>query len=113
MALARDIVYAYLQDLEIAYLFGVPGTNEIPIIDGTSLPARQSTGRASGRQLGDHGTRRDRLCARRDVVPQPATALHPRSGAGLLVNHGAKGRLMAQSTPAPATQLEPWRAFRR
>ncbi len=38
MKLARDIVFDYLRDLEIEYLFGVPGTNEIPIIDGTNLP---------------------------------------------------------------------------
>ena len=37
MALARDVVFDYLRDLGIAYLFGVPGTNEIPIIDGTSI----------------------------------------------------------------------------
>ena len=31
MALARDVVFDYLRDLGVAYLFGVPGTNEIPI----------------------------------------------------------------------------------
>jgi benzoylformate decarboxylase len=36
---ARDYVFDILQDLEIHYLFGVPGTNEIPIIDGTSYPS--------------------------------------------------------------------------
>lgn len=35
--LGRDVVYDYLRDLGVNYLFGVPGTNEIPIIDGTSL----------------------------------------------------------------------------
>ena len=35
--LGRDVVYDYLRDLDVHYLFGVPGTNEIPIIDGTSL----------------------------------------------------------------------------
>jgi benzoylformate decarboxylase len=38
MALARDIIFDYLRDLEVRYIFGVPGTNEIPIIDGTSIP---------------------------------------------------------------------------
>ncbi|MEO1260772.1 MAG: thiamine pyrophosphate-binding protein [Bacteroidota bacterium] len=32
----RDYVFDVLQDLGIRYIFGVPGTNEIPIIDGTS-----------------------------------------------------------------------------
>jgi benzoylformate decarboxylase len=36
---ARDYVFDILQDLGIHYLFGVPGTNEIPIIDGTSYPS--------------------------------------------------------------------------
>ncbi|HTD83725.1 MAG TPA: thiamine pyrophosphate-binding protein, partial [Gemmatimonadaceae bacterium] len=36
---ARDYVFDILQDLGIRYLFGVPGTNEIPIIDGTSYPS--------------------------------------------------------------------------
>jgi benzoylformate decarboxylase len=35
--LARDIVFDYLDDLGIAYLFGVSGTSEIPIIDGTNV----------------------------------------------------------------------------
>lgn len=34
--LGRDVIYQYLNDLEVGYLFGVPGTNEIPIIDGAS-----------------------------------------------------------------------------
>ncbi|WP_212003272.1 thiamine pyrophosphate-binding protein [Chitinophaga sp. HK235] len=32
----RDYVFDILKDLGIHYIFGVPGTNEIPIIDGTS-----------------------------------------------------------------------------
>lgn len=35
---ARDYVFDALRDLGIHYIFGVPGTNEIPIIDGTSYP---------------------------------------------------------------------------
>jgi benzoylformate decarboxylase len=35
---ARDYVFDVLNDLGIRYIFGVPGTNEIPIIDGTSYP---------------------------------------------------------------------------
>ncbi len=34
----RDYVFDILRDLGIRYIFGVPGTNEIPIIDGTSYP---------------------------------------------------------------------------
>jgi benzoylformate decarboxylase len=34
----RDYVFDALKDLGIHYIFGVPGTNEIPIIDGTSYP---------------------------------------------------------------------------
>jgi benzoylformate decarboxylase len=34
----RDYVFDVLKDLGIHYIFGVPGTNEIPIIDGTSYP---------------------------------------------------------------------------
>jgi benzoylformate decarboxylase len=37
MRLGRDVVYAYLRDLKVQYLFGVPGTNEIPLIDGTNV----------------------------------------------------------------------------
>jgi benzoylformate decarboxylase len=36
--IGRDVVYQYLHDLGVNYLFGVPGTNEIPIIDGTNVP---------------------------------------------------------------------------
>jgi benzoylformate decarboxylase len=35
--LGRDVVFDYLRDLGVACLFGVPGTNEIPLIDGTSV----------------------------------------------------------------------------
>jgi benzoylformate decarboxylase len=34
----RDYLFDVLKDLGIHYIFGVPGTNEIPIIDGTSYP---------------------------------------------------------------------------
>jgi len=34
----RDYLFDALKDLGIHYIFGVPGTNEIPIIDGTSYP---------------------------------------------------------------------------
>lgn len=34
----RDYVFDALKELGIHYIFGVPGTNEIPIIDGTSYP---------------------------------------------------------------------------
>lgn len=37
--LGRDVLYDYLRDLGVRYLFGVPGTNEIPLIDGTEDPA--------------------------------------------------------------------------
>jgi benzoylformate decarboxylase len=32
----RDVVFDYLREAGIEYLFGVPGTNEIPLIDATS-----------------------------------------------------------------------------
>jgi len=35
---ARDYVFDVLKELDIHHIFGVPGTNEIPIIDGTSYP---------------------------------------------------------------------------
>ncbi|GAB2904664.1 benzoylformate decarboxylase [Paraburkholderia jirisanensis] len=38
---ARDYVFDALRELGIHYIFGVPGTNEIPIIDGTSYPENQ------------------------------------------------------------------------
>ena len=34
----RDYVFDILRELGIGYLFGVPGTNEIPIIDGCEAP---------------------------------------------------------------------------
>lgn len=34
----RDYIFDVLKELDIHYIFGVPGTNEIPIIDGTSYP---------------------------------------------------------------------------
>lgn len=37
----RDYVFDILRDLGIHRIFGVPGTNEIPIIDGTSYPDNQ------------------------------------------------------------------------
>jgi benzoylformate decarboxylase len=37
MKRGRDVVFDYLRDLEVEYLFGVPGTNEVPIIDGTNV----------------------------------------------------------------------------
>ncbi|SFD99357.1 benzoylformate decarboxylase [Chitinophaga sp. CF118] len=37
----RDYVFDVLKDLGIHYIFGVPGTNEIPIIDGTSYPENE------------------------------------------------------------------------
>src|SRR5260370_14702180 len=33
----RDFVFDILRDLEIGYIFGVPGTNEIPTIDGCDI----------------------------------------------------------------------------
>lgn len=33
-----DYIFDILRDLDIHYMFGVPGTNEIPIINGTSYP---------------------------------------------------------------------------
>ena len=37
----RDYIFDILRDLGIHYIFGVPGTNEIPIIDGTSYPENE------------------------------------------------------------------------
>ncbi len=37
----RDYIFDILRDLGIHTIFGVPGTNEIPIIDGTSYPENQ------------------------------------------------------------------------
>lgn len=38
MALARDIIYTFLKEQKIRYLFGLPGTNEVPFIDPTADP---------------------------------------------------------------------------
>ncbi|MDN3575715.1 thiamine pyrophosphate-binding protein [Chitinimonas viridis] len=38
---ARDYVFDILSELGIHYIFGVPGTNEIPIIDGTAYPENE------------------------------------------------------------------------
>ena len=37
----RDYVFDILRELGIHYIFGVPGTNEIPIIDGTEIPENE------------------------------------------------------------------------
>jgi benzoylformate decarboxylase len=39
----RDYVFDALRDLEINYIFGVPGTNEIPIIDGCDIASNNVT----------------------------------------------------------------------
>ncbi|MER7078951.1 thiamine pyrophosphate-binding protein [Saccharopolyspora kobensis] len=36
--LDRDIVFDYLRTAGVDRLYGVPGTNEIPLIDGTDVP---------------------------------------------------------------------------
>jgi benzoylformate decarboxylase len=41
MAIGRDILFQYLHELGVKCLFGVPGTNEIPLIDGTSVAANE------------------------------------------------------------------------
>lgn len=41
--LGRDVIFEYLRDAGVTHLFGVPGTNEIPIIDGTKNPKYQVT----------------------------------------------------------------------
>ncbi|MGN6557894.1 MAG: thiamine pyrophosphate-binding protein [Solirubrobacterales bacterium] len=43
MVIGRDILFEYLRELGIEYLFGVPGTNEVPLIDGTNVPANRVT----------------------------------------------------------------------
>jgi benzoylformate decarboxylase len=42
-ALGRDVIFDFLRRAGVDYLFGVPGTNEIPIIDGTDVPGSQVT----------------------------------------------------------------------
>ena len=37
----RDYVFDILREVGIHHIFGVPGTNEIPIIDGTSYPENE------------------------------------------------------------------------
>ncbi|QHG14895.1 thiamine pyrophosphate-binding protein [Nostoc sp. ATCC 53789] len=37
----RDYIFDILRQIGIHYIFGVPGTNEIPIIDGTSYPENE------------------------------------------------------------------------
>jgi benzoylformate decarboxylase len=37
----RDYVFDALHDLGIRYIFGVPGTNEIPVIDGCDVPSNE------------------------------------------------------------------------
>jgi benzoylformate decarboxylase len=41
MPIGRDILFEYLHELGVRYLFGVPGTNEVPLIDGTSVAANE------------------------------------------------------------------------
>ncbi|WP_280340942.1 thiamine pyrophosphate-binding protein [Nocardia abscessus] len=36
--LGRDIIFDYLRDVGTEYAFGVPGTHEIPLLDGTTIP---------------------------------------------------------------------------
>jgi benzoylformate decarboxylase len=43
VSLGRDVVFDYLRDLGVEYLFGVPGSNEIPLIDGTAVAANGVT----------------------------------------------------------------------
>jgi benzoylformate decarboxylase len=38
LKLGRDVIFDYLREAGVDQLFGVPGTNEIPIIDGTDVP---------------------------------------------------------------------------
>ncbi len=39
----RDVIFGFLRKAKVGYLFGVPGTNEIPIIDGTDVPNNHVT----------------------------------------------------------------------
>lgn len=36
--LGRDVIFDYIRDAGIEYIFGVPGTQEIPLIDATTIP---------------------------------------------------------------------------
>jgi len=38
--LGRDVILNYLREVGVEHLFGVPGTNEVPLIDGTNEPDR-------------------------------------------------------------------------
>jgi benzoylformate decarboxylase len=42
-ARGRDVIFGFLRKAKVGYLFGVPGTNEIPIIDGTDVPDNRVT----------------------------------------------------------------------
>ncbi|MEU2035448.1 thiamine pyrophosphate-binding protein [Nocardia amamiensis] len=39
--LGRDVVFDYLRDAGVEYVFGVPGTQEIPLIDATTIPENE------------------------------------------------------------------------
>lgn len=39
--LGRDVIFDYLREAGVSHMFGVPGTNEIPIIDGTDVVANR------------------------------------------------------------------------
>ncbi|MBB5918698.1 benzoylformate decarboxylase [Nocardia transvalensis] len=39
--LGRDLIFDYVRAAGIDYAFGVPGTHEIPLIDGTTLPENE------------------------------------------------------------------------
>jgi benzoylformate decarboxylase len=41
VSLGRDVILEYLRDVGVKYLFGVPGTNEVPLIDGTNVPGAE------------------------------------------------------------------------
>jgi benzoylformate decarboxylase len=38
LTLGRDVIFRYLRNANVDRIFGVPGTNEIPLIDGTDVP---------------------------------------------------------------------------
>jgi hypothetical protein len=55
--LGRDIVFDYLRDLGVACLFGVPGTNEIPLIDARASTTKAPDSSARRRlAMGVHST---------------------------------------------------------
>jgi benzoylformate decarboxylase len=41
VTIGRDILFGYLHELGVRHLFGVPGTNEVPLIDGTSVAGNE------------------------------------------------------------------------